>query len=300
MTAKNQERFIAGAIASILRQSYCEFELLVVDDQSTDQTAAIVRSLMEVDPRVTLLCCATPGRVACLNYALSVARSDYIAIMDADDLAPPHRLSLQVDFLDRHPRVVAVGGAFCHIGQDELDPVTAGDGRPISPKPLSPRSRLNGLRPKPLPILHSTVVMRRATVVEAGLYRPALIHQEDTDLFLRLEELGEIRNLPDVVHFYRQHDANTGRRYPIGQSAAWALALMLARRRRRGLTDWAYGNDRGRVWLLLCVCASISALNALLLIVLETRRRRGKRGRLARQLGTVRDLPTSARQAAST
>ncbi len=111
MTARNAHPFVAAAVESILGQRYRDFELIVIDDRSTDDTHRILRRLARTDPRITLLCAPQAGRVACLNTALAAARSPYVAIMDADDLAHPDRLGLQVDFLDRHPRVVAVGAA---------------------------------------------------------------------------------------------------------------------------------------------------------------------------------------------
>ena len=284
MTARNEEKHIRQAVGSILGQSLGHFELIVVDDCSSDSTREIVQDMAQCDPRITLLCTSARGRVACLNAALAAARAPYVAIMDADDLAHPDRLALQCAFLDRHPGVVALGGAVTYIADSEAAIPLALEGRKVTEKPSKPRSRLDGFPMWPLPIMHSAAMMRTEAVLDAGGYRKALLHQEDTDLFLRLEELGEVRNLPQVLHYYRQHTDNTSRRHFLAQCASRQLALVLARRRRLGLSDWASGHGRWATWGILTVRDPLSALRGVAGTMFLAVRQYAKRRRLLQGL----------------
>jgi len=112
MTAYNEEAFIKEAIKSILAQTFSDWELIVVDDGSTDRTAEIALAYAAADPRVRVICRPHEGRAHALNVGLEMARGRYIAIFDADDLALPTRLETQVRYLDEHIGIGVVG-SFC-------------------------------------------------------------------------------------------------------------------------------------------------------------------------------------------
>src|SRR5262249_27061073 len=104
----NREKYIAQAIDSILAQTFTDFEILIIDDGSTDSSVAIARSYS--DPHIRLVCHATNSGVAVArNSAIAHARGEYLAFLDSDDWAYPQRLAKQVAFLDRHPDYAAVG-----------------------------------------------------------------------------------------------------------------------------------------------------------------------------------------------
>jgi len=104
----NREDYICTAINSVLAQQYTDFEILVVDDGSSDRT--VERIAAYTDPRVRVECNpANLGIPATRNRGLELARGEYIALLDSDDYAYPDRLHRQVDFLDRHPDIVQVG-----------------------------------------------------------------------------------------------------------------------------------------------------------------------------------------------
>jgi len=275
MTAKDQEPYISAAIESILDQSYTDFELIVIDDGSTDRTGQIIQEIAARDPRVVVSSCPTRGRVPCLNHALSVVRGRYIAIMDADDLSHPERLRLQVEHLEANPDVQVLGSRHADLRQNEfaIPPLV---GRAVAMKPVMPRSRLRGFNIRPLPLMHATALMRREALDRIGGYRRAFRHQEDTDLFMRLEEVGEIRNLPEVLYFYRRHENNTGRRHPVAQTASWVLSVILAKRRRRGRDDWADAASTGEIWRKLALHEPVLALHAGLLVLFQYMRKKRK------------------------
>ena len=107
MPAYNAERWIANAIDSVLGQTYSDWELLVVDDGSSDDTEAVVRGYD--DPRISLISQANRGPYHSRNTGLKQARGKYIALLDADDWYEPVHLRLATEFLDRHPQCSLVG-----------------------------------------------------------------------------------------------------------------------------------------------------------------------------------------------
>src|ERR1700755_1199399 len=107
MPAYNAEHYIAEAIASVLQQTYANFELVIVNDGSTDGTRNIIKTFR--DPRIKLIDQANMGVAAALNTGLGHARAPYIARFDADDICYPERLEKQLDFLQSNPDYILVG-----------------------------------------------------------------------------------------------------------------------------------------------------------------------------------------------
>jgi glycosyltransferase involved in cell wall biosynthesis len=222
MPAYNAERYIGEAIDTVLGQTFRDFEFLIVDDGSTDRTREIVQQYERQDPRIRFLARPHAGIVATLNAGLADVRQDLIARMDADDRALPERLDQQIAYLRGHPECVAVGGQALLI-----DP----DGLPIGPfrVPLThaeiDRAHLAGIGGGG--ILHATTTVRAAALRAIGGYRAAYEPAEDFDLFLRLAEVGQLANLPAIVHEYRMHP----------QAAGYAHAQLQAQRLLEALTD---------------------------------------------------------------
>lgn len=191
-------KYLAEAIASVLAQTFADFELLVLDDGSSDDSLAIARAFD--DPRVHVHALEHGGLPATLNRGIALARGELIARMDSDDIARPHRFARQVAYLDAHPDVIVLGA------QVEL---LYSDGRraPGEPMPCTPDEVAQVLPELPV-LLHPTVFMRTAAVRAVGGYRAAYARAEDCDLWLRISELGPIANLPDVVLDFRRHGDN--------------------------------------------------------------------------------------------
>jgi glycosyltransferase involved in cell wall biosynthesis len=217
----NCERYIADAIKSIVEQTFCNLELIVVDDGSSDRTLQFVVEWAALDHRVRVLARPQSGLVAALEAGRAVAQGFYIARMDADDIADRERIRRQVEYLDRHPEVVAVGGQIETIDVDDRSlgsrvfPVTSADCRAFLDRGA--------------PFCHPAVVMRSDALARAGGYRAAFEPAEDMDLWLRLAKIGELANLDVTVLRYRVHAASMTRTYAASQAAAAALALVTAR-----------------------------------------------------------------------
>jgi hypothetical protein len=196
MPVFNGEPYLSEAIASILGQTFTDFELLIIDDGSTDRSRQIVRSLN--DPRVRLLCNDGNLRlIATLNRGLDEAHGMYVARMDADDISLPGRLEAQVAFLDLHPEIGVLGtgiqiiDAFGVPGTEILLP---GNNALIRWN-LALRS----------PLAHPTVMMRRSIIAAIGGYRTEPLHCEDYDLWWRASQVTRIANLPTVLLRLRKH-----------------------------------------------------------------------------------------------
>jgi GT2 family glycosyltransferase len=197
MPVYNGEKYLTEAIVSVLGQTLEELELIAVDDGSQDRSLAILERVARADARVRVVVNERNlGSSDAVNRGWQLARSPYVARLDADDIALPGRLARQVDFLDAHPSVAAVGG-----GAITID----GTGRRISAKryPTNHRAiRSTLLRHNCLS--HPSVTMRRSALEAVGGYRFRCA-AEDYDLWLRLSERFELATVPEPVILYRLH-----------------------------------------------------------------------------------------------
>lgn len=197
----NGERYLALALQSVLRQSFRDFELLVLDDGSSDASRSIAERFAASDQRVKIISRENRGLVATLNELLEHARGSYLARMDADDIARPGRFELQVDFLDGRPEVVCVGGAQALIDD-------AGRFLTVLTPPLTDEAIQRSILAGHGAICHPTAMIRASTMAEVGGYDPAMRHCEDLDLWLRLGERGKLANVAEVVLDYRLASAS--------------------------------------------------------------------------------------------
>jgi glycosyltransferase involved in cell wall biosynthesis len=201
MAVYNGERFLREGVDSILSQSYTDFELLVVDDASTDSTPSILEQYH--DPRLRVLRNnVNVERCVSRNRGLNEARGDLVAVMDADDYSLPHRLARQVAFMNGHPEVT-VCGSFYEIYET---------GKIIGPPQTSASIRTRMLFENPL--AHPSVMLRKAPVlVLTGGYDPISPYAEDYNLWVRLAEHGNVgfANIPETLLRYRVHPDSLSR-----------------------------------------------------------------------------------------
>lgn len=191
----NAERFIDEAIKSILEQTYTNFELLILNDGSTDNTSALIESY-RLDSRIQVIEHENMGLVGTLNKGLSLAKGLYIARMDADDIAHHTRFEKQIDYLENNPEVAVLGTAINLIDEDGLFIRTIC--HPSRPKLDSAMLSGNFLA-------HPTAMIRACALESISGYRNAFLQAEDYDLWLRLKSQGYILdNLKEVLLDYRQ------------------------------------------------------------------------------------------------
>lgn len=229
----NAGKFLRPALESILGQTYRDFELLLLDDGSTDGSGELAQQLAERDARLVVTRREQRGLVASLNELIAMARGDLLARMDADDIASNSRLARQVEFMDRHPGVVCVGGAQLLI--DEA-------GRPIAPiRPLLTDAQIqdHALRGHGS-VCHPTAMIRSGAMKSVGGYRGEYYPAEDLDLWLRLGEIGALANLEDVVLLYRIHTQSISGQDSGGRQREAGARACADAWRRRGLGGLSY------------------------------------------------------------
>jgi GT2 family glycosyltransferase len=228
MAVYDAEPYLVQAIESILAQSFRDLELIAVDDGSRDGSLAILAGFAARDPRVRMIRRAHGGLAPTRNAALAEARGEFVAVMDADDVAHPERLARQVDFLRAHPEVLVVG-AEVEIVDPEGWPIRKG-GVPLEHAAIE--AALLAGRGEAL--CHPVATFRREAVLAAGGYRAGIPHSEDLDLYLRLAERGRLANLPETLLRYRHHLRKTSNACA-GEHRAVTNQVLRDARRRRGL-----------------------------------------------------------------
>jgi hypothetical protein len=211
----------------MLRQTFAAFELIVIDDGSTDRTPAIAEEFASRDDRVRVLRRAHEGLSPALNGGIAEARGEYVARMDADDVSIPERLQKQVAYLDAHPACGALGTWIevvdekgLHIGLKTF----ATTHETIS------AALLRGVSA----IAHPTVVVRRDVLRAVGGYDARRYPSEDLDLWFRMSENCELANLPEALLQHRRHRAAMGVR-ELEKMKAMTLIISNEVRTRRGL-----------------------------------------------------------------
>lgn len=189
----NAEAFLPEAIASILGQSYADFELLIIDDGSTDGSLAAIERFN--DARITLFIREHAGITKTLNFGIAQAQGDYIARMDADDIAAPARFEKQAAFLDKNPSVSAVGCWYRLINNkaEIIKKVTP----PTEPK-LIKKAFFTGA-----PLVHPAAMIRKSALAAIGGYDETFLYAQDRDLFLRLMQKGELGIVPEFLFSMR-------------------------------------------------------------------------------------------------
>lgn len=230
LPVKNGSPYIEAAIASILTQTFSDFELLIVDDSSRDDTIAIARRACAADPRVRILTNPGTGLVDALNFAIGAARARFIARMDADDIALPQRLERQHSFIAAHPEVAVVGAQARFI--DEQGALTSkATALPQSHEAIA-RTLLRYCC-----LCHPTVLMRADALKRVGGYRAQVPAAEDLDLWLRIAEYGRLINLPEPLLLYRVHAGQVSQAKVWTQRLSRNLAIISAQERRAGKLD---------------------------------------------------------------
>ena len=204
----NVERYLREAVESILAQTLESFELLIVDDGSTDGTEVICRSF--TDPRVRVHRYEkNAGIIFALNAGIDLITTKYVARMDADDVSLPDRLARQVALLESRPDIAACGCWLVELVDGQL--------RDVMRRPTGAYLRQTAWRPVPMytPCL-KTEVLRELR------YRPEYAHAEDYDLQLRLCRSHRVDNVPAVLYQYRIHQASVSHAYQsVQQTTSW-------------------------------------------------------------------------------
>jgi glycosyltransferase involved in cell wall biosynthesis len=190
MPAYNAGKYIGEAIASVLDQSFADFELLIVNDGSTDETVEVIRSF--TDPRIALINQENKGIAAALNAGLVGARAPYIARFDADDICYPHRLKTQYEFITDYPEYSVIGS-----GADYVD---AGGHYIFTHHPAGHlNEEIQQLKYSVCPFIHSSVFYKKEVILNNGGYNEHAYTYEDHFLWANILKNEKACNLSQAL-----------------------------------------------------------------------------------------------------
>jgi glycosyltransferase involved in cell wall biosynthesis len=204
MPAYNAERYLAQAIDSVLAQTWREFELIVIDDGSTDDTLAIARECAARDARVKVFTQPNRGFAETLHRGFEIAVSEWVFRMDADDRMHPNRLERQIAFLAEHPELDVASSLVCHIDGDNRV-IGKDNSQLFTHEAIQKLVAANEL----IGFCHPAAVVRKSAVMAVGGYRKQFWPAEDIDLWSRLAENGyKLLVQPEYLLDYRMHGAS--------------------------------------------------------------------------------------------
>ena len=238
MSVYNGERYAPEAVESILAQTFRDFEFILIDDGSTDGSKALLEGYAKRDPRVRLVSRPNKGLTKTLNEGLDLARGEFIARMDADDVSLPTRFEKQVAFLRANPDVVCVGARVLRV-DPYGSPLSESDHK-LTHEEIDRQLMEEGLG---WAITHPVAMMRRDAVAKVSGYREQFRTSQDLDLWLRLAEVGRLANLPEVLLKYRYHPESVGFTKFEEQRRVKSIILSdaYARRGRTPPAEWPKG-----------------------------------------------------------
>lgn len=206
MAAHNAEQYLHRSIQSIIDQTFDDFELIVINDGSYDDTQEIAERFAELDRRVHVHTQRNLGLTQSLNRGLALCRAQLVARMDADDVSYPTRLEAQTRFMSRHPDISALG---CHVRMINAIGKPIRNWRtPSRPHEAAWRLSLGCTLP------HPGVMFRKCQVEQLGGYDPERPSAQDYDLWCRMTRAGHrITNLPECLLDYRVHSLQISARH---------------------------------------------------------------------------------------
>jgi glycosyltransferase involved in cell wall biosynthesis len=209
----NREAFVIEAIESVKKQTYADWEMVIIDDASTDGTEKVIKTYIDKDTRIHYFKNKQNlGISKTRNRGIDLAKGEYLATLDSDDIwLDEDKLKKQVEFLDINKDYALIGGGIMYIDTHS---------RHIR-KMLYPiyDSIIRNIMLQYNPFPHSTVLMRKTAVVSVGKYDEAMKACEDYDLWMRLGAKYKFTNIPKVLAGYRVHGGNISRNKKLSMAA---------------------------------------------------------------------------------
>ena len=197
MSVYNGEKYLREAIGSILAQTFTDFEFIIVDDGSTDNSLEIIQSYN--DKRIRIINNEKNiGLTKSLNKALKAARGEYIARQDADDISLPSRFEEQMRYFEEHPEVALLGTSVYIIDEN---------GKIIGKHIILAKPTAKDFF-KCNPFDHGTVMFKKDIVNMIGFYNELIRYSQDYELWLRIAKYYEVRSLPQILYKLRSHGEN--------------------------------------------------------------------------------------------
>jgi len=237
LSAYNAEKYISESIKSILSQTFIDFELLISDDGSTDNTKSIIDSF--TDKRLIVSHNSTNlGKTATINRLLTLSKGQFITIHDADDISKAHRFERQMAEFEKKPNLIMCGTWFTYLNKEGTSQYT-------HQTPTQYIDILNKIKHES--VFHGpTVIVRKKAIDKLGQYlRPFFRdYHEDSDLNMRLTELGECYNLADNLYLYRIVPNSLSKKLDTRKLVLYDVVVHLAKQRENfGMDDLQLGNE---------------------------------------------------------
>lgn len=194
MAVYNSSKYLSQTIESVLNQTFKDFELIIIDDKSTDNSLDIVKKYASSDQRITYICNEqNSGPAKSRNKGLKIAKGKCIAILDSSDIFLPDRLKMQYEFLENNPDFYLVGAGAVDINENGTETTVE--------RPITDEKKLKQKLPKVCKLVHSTTMFRNTRTF---FYREKFAYAHDYDLFLNiLSQNKKITCLPDILVKYR-------------------------------------------------------------------------------------------------
>jgi glycosyltransferase involved in cell wall biosynthesis len=202
MSVYNTEKYVAAALESILNQTFSNFEIILIDDGSSDTSLDIVRSYK--DPRIRIVHQNNHGLVYSFNKGVKLARGEYIARMDADDVCLPSRFEKELIWLLSNPKHGLVGTFFRYIEQETAAPLDVIQTSPLQHTDIMRMMYIVN------PFGHGSVMYRKQAFLDAGGYRKEYEPSEDYDLWRRIGEKWTVGQIPEVLYLWRFQTSGLG------------------------------------------------------------------------------------------
>jgi len=232
MAAYNCEAYVGEAVKSVLAQTYQNWELIVVDDASTDQTAEIVQEFANRDARIRLLRNErNVGPAVSRNQAIATARGEFVAILDNDDVALPERLTLSVAALRQRPELGLVGGTSWAIDEEST---IAGHPHPRKRRDDA-RAHRRVFEQCRMPFFHSSYMIRMSVLRQLNGYDEFFRYAGDLDLILRVSACSRIGFVPEPLVMIRCRAGQMTTRHTHEQHALARTAQAQFRARHKGI-----------------------------------------------------------------
>jgi len=229
MSVYNGEKYLRGAIESILNQTFKDFEFIIINDGSIDRTSEILESYD--DPRIILVYQEHLGLTKSLNKGITLAKGTYIARQDADDISLPERLEKQIEFLEKHKNVALLGTAANIIDERGFHFKTI-------EFPCDYSSIRKGMK-KFNHFVHGSVMFKRQCFFEAGGYRELFPTAQDYDLWLRFVEKYKAVNLSTHLYGRRINPSSVSLKKFVLQTRMQRLARQLADAREKEMNEFS-------------------------------------------------------------
>ncbi|AAM30837.1 glycosyltransferase family 2 protein [Methanosarcina mazei] len=201
MSAYNSEKFISDSISSILDQTYENWELIIINDASSDNTLKIVNQFSEKDPRIKVIDNENNlGLTISLNIGINNSKGEFIARLDSDDFAEPSRLEKELDHLHAYPEAGLVGSG-AHLINSSGNKIGSMN---VMSQPYFVNRFLINLNP----FIHSSIMVRKKALDNVGSYREKFRYSQDYDLILRLSDKYKLSNIALPLIRWRVSDSS--------------------------------------------------------------------------------------------